>query len=39
MSAADDKDIKQHIRDLKNENEFLNAKVAYWMTYNKLRKF
>ena len=29
VSAADDKDTKQHIRDLKNENEFLKAKVAY----------
>lgn len=29
MSAADDKDTKQHIRDLKDENEFLKAKVAY----------
>ena len=29
VSAADDKDTKQHIRDLKDENEFLKAKVAY----------
>ena len=29
VSVADDKDTKQHIRDLKNENEFLKAKVAY----------
>lgn len=29
MSTADDKDIKQHNRDLRNENEFLKAKVAY----------
>ena len=29
VSAADDRDIKQHIRDLKDENEFLKAKVAY----------
>ena len=29
VSAADDKNAKQHIRDLKNENEFLKAKVAY----------
>ena len=28
MSVADDKDTKQHIRDLKNENEFLNANCA-----------
>ena len=27
VSAADDKDTKQHIRDLKDENEFLKAKV------------
>lgn len=29
MGAADDKDTKQHIRDLKEENEFLKSKVAY----------
>ncbi|MBQ6542439.1 MAG: hypothetical protein IJL73_08205, partial [Lachnospiraceae bacterium] len=29
VSAADDKDTKQHIRDLKDENEFLKAKVVY----------
>ena len=29
MSASDDKDTKQHIRDLKDENEFLKAKIAY----------
>lgn len=29
MGAADDKDTKQHIKDLKDENEFLKAKVAY----------
>ena len=29
VSVADDKDAKQHIRDLKDENEFLKAKVAY----------
>ena len=29
LSASDDKDTKQHIRDLKDENEFLKAKVAY----------
>ena len=29
VRAADDKDTKQHIRDLKDENEFLKAKVAY----------
>lgn len=29
VDAADDKDTKQHIRDLKDENEFLKAKVAY----------
>ena len=29
VSAANDKDTKQHIRDLKDENEFLKAKVAY----------
>jgi transposase len=29
VSAANDKDTRQHIRDLKDENEFLKAKVAY----------
>ena len=29
MSQSDDKDTKRHIRDLKEENEFLKAKVAY----------
>ena len=29
LSASDDKDTKQHIRDLKDENEFLKAKIAY----------
>ena len=29
VSAADDKDTRQHIRDLKDENEFLKAKIAY----------
>ena len=29
VSTADDKDTKQHIRDLKDENEYLKAKVAY----------
>ena len=29
VSTPDDKDTKQHIRDLKDENEFLKAKVAY----------
>ena len=29
MSAVDDKDTKQHIRDLKKENEYLRARVAY----------
>lgn len=29
VSAADDKDTRQHIRNLKDENEFLKAKVAY----------
>jgi len=29
VSTADDKDTKQHIHDLKDENEFLKAKVAY----------
>ena len=29
VGTADDKDTRQHIRDLKNENEFLKAKVAY----------
>ncbi len=29
VCAANDKDTKQHIRDLKKENEFLKAKVAY----------
>ncbi len=29
VSTTDDKDAKQHIRDLKDENEFLKAKVAY----------
>ena len=29
VSTADDKDTKQHIRNLKDENEFLKSKVAY----------
>lgn len=29
MSKPTDKDTRQHIRDLKEENEFLKAKVAY----------
>ena len=29
VGTADNKDTKQHIRDLKDENEFLKAKVAY----------
>ena len=29
LRTADDKDTKQRIRDLKNENEFLKARVAY----------
>lgn len=29
MGTPDDRDIRQHIRDLKDENEFLKAKVAY----------
>ena len=29
VSTTDDKDTKQHLRDLKAENEFLKAKVAY----------
>ena len=29
VHASDDKDTKQHIRNLKDENEFLKAKVAY----------
>ena len=29
MSTSDDKDTRRHIRDLKEENEFLKAKVAY----------
>jgi transposase len=32
VSASDDKDTKQHIRNLKDENEFLKAKVAYLET-------
>ena len=29
MNAADDNDTKQHIKALKDENDFLKAKVAY----------
>ena len=29
VKVDDDKDTRQHIRDLKDENEFLKAKVAY----------
>ena len=29
VSTSDNKDLKQHIRDLKDENEYLKAKVAY----------
>ena len=29
MGTQDDKDARQHIRDLEEENEFLKAKVAY----------
>ena len=29
VSTTDDKDTKQHLQDLKDENEFLKAKVAY----------
>ena len=29
MGTPDDKDTRQYIRDLKDENEFLKAKVAY----------
>ncbi len=36
MSRPDDKDSKQHIRDLKKENEFLKAKVAYLETLMEL---
>ncbi len=36
VSSPDEKETKQHIRDLKAENEFLKAKVAYLETLMEL---
>lgn len=37
LCAADDKVIKQRIRDLKNENEFLKARVAYLEAFMEIK--